>query len=163
MRTVTTALLLVLFALQPAFGQEAEIIKNETDEFSQKRIVQTSFVDVRVEEQGSERLTHSTISVAYVEGDWALVLNTSSESWALLGQDNAYFIAGDQNLEAELNRSDSEVQDGGRVTEQNVVFMTTEMRKAFARSGTVRMKAGRYVFDISQAVDDEIQTIQAEL
>jgi hypothetical protein len=163
MRKTAIAFLLIIFALQPAFGQEAEIIKNETDEFSQKRIVQTNFVDVRVEEQGSERLTRSTISVAYVEGDWALVLNTSSESWALLGQDNAYFIAGEQNLEAELNRSDSEVQDDGRVTERNVVFMTTEMRKAFARSETVRMKAGRYVFDISRAVDNEIQTIQAEL
>jgi hypothetical protein len=163
MRKTAIAFLLIIFALQPAFGQEAEIIKNETDEFSQKRIVQTNFVDVRVEEQGSERLIYSTISVAYVEGDWALVLNTSSESWALLGQDNAYFIAGEQNLEAELNRSDSEVQDDGRVTERNVVFMTTEMRKAFARSETVRMKAGRYVFDISRAVDNEIQTIQAEL
>jgi hypothetical protein len=91
------------------------------------------------------------------------VLNTSSESWALLGQDNAYFIAGGQNLEADLSSAESEVQDGGRVMEQSVVFLTADMREAFASSETVRMKAGRYVFDISQAVDKEIQTIRAEL
>lgn len=162
MRTITITFLLVLMTTPSVFGQ-AEIIKNETDEFSQKRVVQTSFVDVRVEEQGSERLTHSTVSIAYVEGDWALVLNTSSESWAFLGQDNAYFIADGQNLEADLGRAESEVQDDGRVMEQSVVFLTADMREAFASSETVRMKAGRYVLDISQAVDKEIQTIQAEL
>lgn len=159
---VTILTLFLALVGSPALGQ-AELTQNKTDEFTGNKIVQTAFQSVEVQERGDESLYSQDASVFYNEGTWALVLTTTSDSWALLGEDTAYFLVDGERFERDLVNGEREVQDGGSVYEQNVVLLNEEIRTAIATAEEVRMKTGSYVFDISEAVDNEIQTIAREL
>lgn len=156
-----TAALFSLIA-NPAFGQ-ADLSQNETDEFTGNQIIQTVFRSVEAQETGDEPLFSQDASVFYNEGTWALVFATTSDSWVFLDVDTAYFIVGGERFERNLVNNERDVRDGGTVYEQNAVLLNDEIRTAMAQADKVRMKAGQYVFDISKAVDNEIQTIAREL
>jgi hypothetical protein len=164
-KATAIATILTLFlalAGSPALGQ-AELTQNKTVEFTGNKIIQTAYQSVEVQERGDESLYRQVVSVFYNEGTWGLLLETTSDSWVLLGEDTAYFLVDGERFERRLVSADREVQDGGSVYERKGVPLNEEIRTAIATAEEVRMKTGSYVFDISEAVDNEIQTIQAEL
>jgi hypothetical protein len=165
MQQITKTLsILILFAAlaSPALGQ-VEMRQNRTDEFTGDKIIQTRFVPIDVQSTGDELLYRHESSLFYNEGKWFLVFSTTSDSWAFLDADTAYFLIDGERFERDLMSTDRNVRDGGSVAEQNAVVLDEEIRSAMAQSESVRMKANQYVFDISAAVDEEIQAIANEL
>lgn len=162
MRTVILFVLALFLHTAPAFGQ-VEFVQNKTDEFTGNRIVQTAYENVTVQEEASdEPLTLSKSSVLYADGEWAFSIATQSDSWALLGTDTAYFLADGERFETKLHRQTGETQDYG-VYEEHFVLLTELMRSVFSQATQVRMKTGKYVFDITDAVDDEIEAVESEI
>lgn len=161
MKTTVSTLLAFFLSVTLAFGQ-AEIIKNETDEFTGNRLVQTDWTTVTVQESGDEPLYSKQMSVFYNEGRWMLVLVSTSDSWAFLGTDTTYFLADGEQFERQFGRGETKVEDRS-VREQYIVVFTEDMRSAFERADRVRMKAGSYVLDITDAVDGEIEAIRNEI
>jgi hypothetical protein len=161
MRTVIPFVLALLLSAAPALGQ-VEFVQNKTDEFTGNRIVQTAYEDVTVQQSGDEPLTLSKSSVLYADGEWALSIATRSDSWALLGTDTAYFLADGKRFETKLHRQTGDAEDYG-VYEEHFVLLTELMRSVFSQATEVRMKTGKYVFDITDAVDDEIEAVESEI
>jgi hypothetical protein len=162
MRTTAVFVLAFFLFAAPALGQ-VEFVQNKTDEFTGERVVQTAYEGVTVQQSGDEALTLSRSSVLYADEEWALSVATKSDSWALLGTDTAYFLADGERFETKLHRQTGETQDYGGVYEEHFVLLSEEMRSVFSQASQVRMKAGQYVFDITDAVDDEIEAIQSEI
>ncbi|WP_143815441.1 hypothetical protein [Longibacter salinarum] len=159
--------LILLIAETPSLAQvsvippdppEVEFLQNKTDEFTGERIVQTKPVDVVVEEQAKPVIRNASVSIFHNDGTRSIVLSTRSSTWALLNVEKAYFLVDGERHEGKVVQAGTETRGPG-VGEQNAIMLKPETVKKIVDAETVRMKIGRYVLDVSSAVDKEMDAV----
>jgi hypothetical protein len=153
--------ILVMLTLAVTDVTAQDFARNKVDEFTGERTVQTPFVDIEVEEEGSESILLKEACALNMDGQWILIINTASKSWAYIGSDTAYFLVDGERDILEFVH-DGETIDGG-VVEHAVIPITESFANRIEGASSVRVKIGSYVFDITKAVDDEVSRIKSVL
>ena len=161
MRIAAIILLIILFL--PAQTAAQDFRRNETDEFTGRRYVQTPFVSVTLEEEGHDPLYTKAASIANTNGKWIFTLFTMSDSWVFAQSKMAYFLVDGNRHQFKIPYHTDDVGDDGLVSENVFIGLDVPFVNEVARASTIRMKIGQYVFDITAAVDDEVEKIKSVL
>lgn len=135
------------------------IIKNEEDEFTGNRIIQSS--SERIEHEGFSG--SALVSAFYNEGSYFMILSViSRDSWQLLSANTANFIIDDERAEYDLLRIDTDTSGGGTTEQYGIVLSESEFAK-FGNAEDLRFRANRNIYTITQEAKDSFLLVLNEL
>jgi hypothetical protein len=157
MKKLITLLAITLVIAMQANAQG--LIKNEIDEFSGNRIIQSDYI--KIDHEGFSGRAFTT--AMYSEGDYFLVLNTySNDSWQLLSTDSADFVIDGQRSTKDLYNVDSDV-DGGVVMESKAFILSKDEFEEFASAETVKFRANRNIYTLTDKAKQGIRIVLTEI
>lgn len=134
-KELTTLLVLFFFigGLTELNGQS--LVKNEEDEFTGDRVIQSEFV--KIDHEGYRGTAY--ISAFYVEGTYALVITISSnDSWQLLGTETASFFIDGERESYSLERIGTDVSSD---TERYGIMLSESGFNKFGQAEEIKFRA----------------------
>lgn len=139
------------------FGQS--IAKNEEDEFTGNRVIQSSAE--RIEHEGFTG--RSFVSAFYNEGRYIMIIEVAStDSWQLLSANTANFIIDGEREEHQLLRIDTDTQSGGTIERYGIMLSASEFEK-FGNAEDLRFRANRNVYTVTQEAKDTFLLVSNEV
>ena len=154
---ILTSIFILTSLCSEIFGQS--IVKNEEDEFTGNRVIQSS--SERIEHEGFTG--RAFVSAFYNEGSYFLILEVySSDSWQLLSANTTNFIIDDDRKEYELLRIDTDTSSGGTIEQYGIILSASEFEK-FGNAEDLRFRANRNIYTITQEAKDSFLLVLNEL
>jgi hypothetical protein len=146
---------------------EEIIAKDTTDEFTGNRTVKTRSVSVPLlKPEGASASTEAFLYYTNETSDlfpddiskYYLVLAVESGEWNFRRGEAAYFLVDGKRYEERIDAYNMDI--GSSVYEQMGIRLGIDFRGRLVRSNEVKVKVGRYVWDVTEALDEEMRVFQ---
>jgi len=162
--TFLTFVIFSIFATGVFAQDPSEFIKeNRVDEFTGDKVVKSQTTEIVVEQNKADEDVRTAGSwVVYVNGTYGLFLGVVSDNYNYVTVDDAYFVIDGERYKAnaETVSRDVDTNGGYRVFEQLVITLDKELRTALETATKSRVKVGQIIYNITDAVDDEVWAVE---
>lgn len=161
-RALVLALALLAWGAVAVLAQGIE--RDATDEFTGSRVVES--VGQRIDMSASGR---AWTKAAYLDQQYALMLEVDADTWRLVGERNAQVVAyaaeGDtpERFSVQLVRVDSDVQSDGRTYERYGLVLSARQWAAMQDAYRTAFRVAGVTYTLTDGAQREMQLVQARV